>query len=523
MFRCNNQTQFNQKTQNCDWWYNVNCGGRLGSPSDFEQSQGAIAQASNENFSDQPQQNRQRQQDRDTAASSNEEQLRTATGGAELAADGQQFRGDATGGSNDNEQKVSEGSREDLSGGQTNSFKRPAEQSNRWSVTSPVKFADTSSQEDSDPRADLFHHSESATNITVAPGVARQQDQVGQQQAAPTSSTPIYGRQGAEPDSVQSRQQGSYRQEEFSERSSTTRDPLLAQSLSGSNELSTGGLVSTEVSGGSSSTSTESRPQVGAILTNDNDQLMQSLAATLAQDAAGNTTVNNDISVTTGSSSTISDSTNQPLTTSSIASSTISESPSTPPVAANEATTESGQLEQSNLVQEQAANKSRRLVQSEFGLGVQQKQLHRESGAKSARSTARFEFVRNPSAGSSGDALFSGQLTQFQSGVRFNGFGEQQAPNHKYSSRATSEPSSGSQIYSTSANQGSVSYNPIDEQDSSQPMSTSRNQDEQSSNSKHQKSAQTSHRSKLNRRFGARLPVNLTAKQQVAATPTNAR
>lgn len=25
MFHCNNQTQFNQNTQNCDWWYNVNC------------------------------------------------------------------------------------------------------------------------------------------------------------------------------------------------------------------------------------------------------------------------------------------------------------------------------------------------------------------------------------------------------------------------------------------------------------------------------------------------------------------
>lgn len=38
MFRCNNQTQFNQKTQNCDWWYNVDCAGRLGSPNDFEQA-----------------------------------------------------------------------------------------------------------------------------------------------------------------------------------------------------------------------------------------------------------------------------------------------------------------------------------------------------------------------------------------------------------------------------------------------------------------------------------------------------
>lgn len=36
MFKCNNQTQFNQRTQNCDWWYNVDCGGRSGSLSDFE-------------------------------------------------------------------------------------------------------------------------------------------------------------------------------------------------------------------------------------------------------------------------------------------------------------------------------------------------------------------------------------------------------------------------------------------------------------------------------------------------------
>lgn len=35
MFRCNNQTQFNQKTQNCDWWYNVDCGGRLGSAAEL--------------------------------------------------------------------------------------------------------------------------------------------------------------------------------------------------------------------------------------------------------------------------------------------------------------------------------------------------------------------------------------------------------------------------------------------------------------------------------------------------------
>lgn len=46
MFRCNNQTQFNQKTQNCDWWYNVDCGGRLGSPEDFEQAAAASSQRS---------------------------------------------------------------------------------------------------------------------------------------------------------------------------------------------------------------------------------------------------------------------------------------------------------------------------------------------------------------------------------------------------------------------------------------------------------------------------------------------
>lgn len=38
MFTCNNQTQFNQRTQNCDWWYNVNCSG---SQSSNEESRGS--------------------------------------------------------------------------------------------------------------------------------------------------------------------------------------------------------------------------------------------------------------------------------------------------------------------------------------------------------------------------------------------------------------------------------------------------------------------------------------------------
>lgn len=523
MFRCNNQTQFNQKTQNCDWWYNVNCGGRLGSPSDFDQLPSSSPTESSSEQAAQ-QQSRQRQPDRETAASSNEEQLRTtsgspasqqdSTGAIQLIASGSSE--ETTGAQN--EQKAPDASRQDLSA----AYKQEAAQSSRWSVTSPLKLADGNNQEE----PDLFHHSESAANMTVAPDVARQQaaqqlqDQSNlQQQAQPTSSTPVYTRQGAGADAAQ--QSDPSRQEEFAERSSTTRDPLFGQAPS--NELSFGAPVSTEQSSGSysSASTAESRPQVGAILTSDTDQSLQSLVATQAaqendrSNSSSSSFINtssNDSAATT-STSTISDSTINNLqqqisssqtTTSSMAPSTTSELLA---AVADSGTTESGQSSNQTLVGDQAnSNKSRRLVQSEFGLGVQQKQsTHREGGsAKSARSAARFEFVRNPSsAQASGDALFSGQLSAYP---KSNGQGEQLAANHKYSSLASDvlDPSA-FQIYSTSANQGSVSYMPLDEQSSL--SSLTRNQDESANQQQPQKTAQIVTR-KLNRRFGARLAAN---------------
>lgn len=421
-----------------------------------------------------------------------------------------------------NEQKATDASRQDL----VAAYKQEAaQQSTRWSVTSPLKLTDGNSQDE----PDLFHHSESATNMTVAPDAARQQaqDQSGlQQQVQPTSSTPVYSRQSAEADAVQQ----ASRREEFAERSSTTRDPLFGQVPS--NELLFGAPVSTEQSSGSNlSASTESRPQVGAILSSDSDQSLQSLVAVeAAQDNdrnnSGNSsftsTSSNDSAVTT-STDTISDSTinnNQQqispsqTATSSMAPSTTSELPLAS--VANSGTTESGQTSNQTLIGEQAiSNKSRRLVQSEFGFGVQQKPqaAHRESVAKSARSTGRFEFVRNQSS-PPGDALFSGQLSAYP---KSNGPGEQQAANHKYGSLANDAlDSSAFQLYSTSANQGSVSYIPLDEQ--SFLPSLTRNQDEPA-NQEPQKNAQTSTR-KLNRRFGARLAANSPIDKRI---PTNTR
>lgn len=538
MFRCNNQTQFNQKTQNCDWWYNVNCGGRLGSPSDFDQLPASGQQTTVASSAEQQNRQQQQQPDRDAAASSQEEQsqqLRTISGA------------DGTSGSGDRQLETSR--QEHLSSAQeSSSGQQMGPHSNRWSI----KSDGTMKQDESELRADIFHHSESAANITVAPDVNRQQDrqqeqktfqQQQQQQVAPTSSTPIYAGSSTEPDTVkQQQQQSQSRQEEFSERSSTTRDPLFAQTPTNVNEPSNGQMAaSTELSSGLSLAG-ESRPQVGAVLNGESDQFAQSLTALAAQDVGtqDNSTASNNAATTTSSTSTISDSTRSgiqqvaTLETATLsmpqqAASTSSHSPasSTMALTTDEATTQSfgaGQLEQSRDTDENlASNKSRRLVQSEFGLGVQQKQLHRESAAKSARSTARFEFIRNPS--SLGDALFSGQLTQYQSAARFNNLlNEQQpAPNHKYNSPwSTDEAQSKSQIYSTSANQGSVSYMPLDDQSS--PLITS-----DKLNQQQQRATQSSTRNKLNRRYGARLQVaNLAARQVMpvggggSATPASA-
>lgn len=380
MFRCNNQTQFNQKTQNCDWWYNVNCGGRLGSPADFEQAtDGPSAEPTTQRQPVERKAAERGEQDSNLAEASSDQPQQSQTGNG---LEEMQLLMKAA--PEEQEQSRLAGSASDKSAAeQHNSLANH----NDWSSTNQdsnqlSNQADQQQQQQQQAAVELFHHSDSLTNITIAPELASPQPQ----QSAPRASTPIF---------VQSPTTNA---NSFFDRSTTTQDPLLV-----------GGVAVRE--GTSSTEASESAPS--------------SSAAPAVQGGASSSTSTSTISADSTSSQQLAAST-EPASEPAAAS--VATAEQTTARAAPDAAPESDALKAAG----------RRLVQSEFGLGVKQ-------GSKAARSTSgRFQFVRAHQP----DQLFSGAVVEEK----------QQASNHKYQQQQETP------LYSTSANQGSVSYSPQDEQ-----------------------------------------------------------
>lgn len=415
MFHCNNQTQFNQKTQNCDWWYNVNCGGRLGSQADFEQAPVSTTtttttQATNaEPNTVQSGELLSRQPDRDAVASSivvNQDSSSADNGVGQQVAplsvliltDDQSVR--------ESEEQQKQQQQLQLSDSQN----RASDRYNlRWNQQQQQQQQQRQQQQRDE--TDMFHHSDSMANITVAPDANDNQQR--QQQLAAPSSTPSYSELQAS---------AIKEIEAFAQRSSTTQDPLL-----GAQEQQ---QFNSDASSQQRQQSVDSRPQVGAILTGSEG----------ASASSGSTDISNSPTVkptnqSEGSSSSLDSSPNQSSSsvtsdptisadaTTSIQTNSASSEPqattttsssvtSTPAAVAAAPTTTTTTSQQQSDEQSETANqennqpannKGRRLVQSEFGLGAKQ-----GITTKSARSTSRFQFTRNSAI--SNDNLFSGKV-----------------------------------------------------------------------------------------------------------------
>ena len=448
----------------------MNCGGRLGSPSDFEQAILTSILAESAGQSEQPQQDH------------GQIPVTQEPGFGQQAEENQTMP-----------QQQQPQQQQEMQPAQTQPTRETEEQPSGGAggVELPqVARQQANRRPEGEEMPDLFHHSESRANSTVAPDSSQQQQD---QQMAPTSSTPALSQQAERVSMAPN-----LRLLDLAERSSTTQDSILLDTSpsSGSANITEPPSGETPSSASQASEPADTRPQVGANLSGEGDQTSSS-SATSASSSSSSSSASASPAFSDGAtttSSTISDSSDtQTASPSGLAATTTTASNLEQVEGGGASVRQSGDQELADA----EASKTRRLVQSEFGLGVQQQQQQQQArqreGAKSARSAGRFEFTRSPAGRQAEQSLSNGSMNE-QTGAADE---QAQHANHNYSAGEQAEP----QIYSTSANQGSVSYIPVD----TVQFLTSRGLQLTSGGSERQGGQSEQAGRKVERRFGARL------------------
>lgn len=253
MFRCNNQTQFNQKSQNCDWWYNVNCAGQ---PLSSEAAEEQLPRS-------EPLTQRRRQSDTDTDSDSDDTDSRV----------------DSIRGANEPQSKSALSS----------TLEQDPQQAQRQQQVSAQPQTTTTTTTATSTDGEHFHHAletsvTSSGSSKIAPSdqspsasdsQQQQQQHQQEQEPAPTSSTPMYssGLQASDFTTNQQEQRAS----EFSARSTTTQDPLLLLPSTTTTTPTTTTLAAAAATS-EGRQQLESQPQVGSQLNDSPTEQQQATA-----------------------------------------------------------------------------------------------------------------------------------------------------------------------------------------------------------------------------------------------------
>ncbi|KAG9510357.1 hypothetical protein GZH46_01102, partial [Fragariocoptes setiger] len=177
-FRCGNQTQFNQKTLTCDWWYNTECGKKLNENPDDDLNEQAVSRSSQHQPMNSDDKSTWELSNRPNNNNNNDKQV-SESEVKSIVGSASPINGNNEGSDFDRRQKDAvESVRQFTPTNEVHNKQADYEnnknleaQRQRWRDIAAGSFSSSTEHSTSNEpiTSDMFHHSESASNTTVAP------------------------------------------------------------------------------------------------------------------------------------------------------------------------------------------------------------------------------------------------------------------------------------------------------------------------------------------------------------------